>query len=344
MPVSESDIPSRPPARRLRVLLCSSDPFGQPTLTALYQRGWLAGLITQPDRPRGRGQVREPLPLKQNALHWGIPVLTPAKIGSPEAVAALRLLEPEYVVIAAYAQYLPKAVRGVPRQACLNIHPSPLPQYRGPAPIVASLWEGAHQTAVAIHYTERGIDTGDVLAMEPVAIAPDWNHGTLREHLAEVGARLLVQTLFGLESGSLTPVAQEHAQATLTRLLTPADRQLPLATCTATELANRVRALSPEPGALLQIAGEPLIVLAATVPEGPPQPAGTLWQPSARRLAVATADGWLELLQVIPPGRKAMEVNAWLNGLRSPLPDHADLLTGDPRPLVSAVPQEAAHG
>jgi len=327
--------------------LCSSDPFGLPALEALAARGWLAGLVTQPDRPRGRGRQPEPLPAKIRAQELNIPIFNPEKISAPKALGDLAALVPDYLVIAAYAQYLPKAVRQIPQVACLNIHPSVLPKYRGPSPVVAALWHGDTETGVAIHYTEKGIDTGDILALERVAIEPGTTGGALRDRLADLGAGLLLRTIEELEAGTASAAPQDHSRATLTRLLSSADRELDFS-LPATELAHRILALSPEPGALVEVQGSPLRLLhvlslmASDYKKlDPAARPGAIACPGKGRLAVRCGEGWLELLEVQPAGKKPMGVADWLNGLRDRIPEMLLSRPGDPRPL--AVPITEAH-
>lgn len=325
-----------------RVILCSSDSFGEPAVQALAEAGWLTALVTQPDRPRGRGRKVEPLPIRVLAESQGIPVLTPDKIATTESREALLALAPEFLVIAAYAHYLPASVRSIPTQACLNIHPSLLPQYRGPAPVQAALWQGDTVTGVAIHYTEKGIDTGDILAVETASIAPDDTGLSLRQRLGELGSRLLIRVIEAIRAGTTHGTPQDHEAATLTRLLTAADRDLPLR-LSAAALANRVRALSSDPGALLYWKGEPLRVLTSSVIPSPDAPLvpGLAWAPGKGRLAVRCGEGALELLTVQPTGRGQMPVSSWLNGLRGELPESFELRVGDPRPLIAPIAEAA---
>lgn len=309
---------------------------------ALAEAGWLTALVTQPDRPRGRGRKVEPLPIRVLAESQGIPVLTPEKIATTESREALLALAPEFLVIAAYAHYLPASVRSIPTQACLNIHPSVLPQYRGPAPVQAALWQGDVVTGVAIHYTEKGIDTGDILAVETASIAPDDTGLSLRQRLGELGSRLLMRVIEEIRSGTAYGIPQDHKAATLTRLLTAADRDLPLR-LPAAALANRVRALAPDPGALLYWKGEPLRVLATSEISGSAATLtpGMTWSPGKGRLAVQCGEGALELLVVQPAGRGQMPVSSWLNGLRGELPESFELRAGDPRPVVAPIADAA---
>jgi len=337
--VSDSESPRTAPPR---VVLCSSDAFGEPALVALHETEMLVGLVTQPDRERGRGRRVEALPIKALAESLGIPVLTPEKLADPEARAALAALNPDFLVIAAYAQYLPKSVRDIPHIACLNIHPSLLPLYRGSAPVQAALWYGDAATGVAIHFTEKGIDTGAILAVEKVVIDPDATGGSLRVRLGEIGATLLMQVINGLHRGLVPGVEQDHEQATVTRLLTPDDRELPLE-LTATELVNRIRALAPDAAAHIPWGFDALRILSATAlpVTGDQPPSGIVVRLSKSRLAIACGEGLLEPLEVQPAGGKVMPMASFLNGLRDVWPDWIASRPGDLRPL--AVPIAEAH-
>jgi methionyl-tRNA formyltransferase len=295
-------------------------------------------VVTQPDRPAGRGHQLTPAPVKTAALSLGIPVLTPERLKA--FVPELAALAPECCVVASYGRILPQALLDA-APLWLNIHPSLLPLYRGATPIQSALRDGRTETAVSIIAMDAGMDTGDLLAQtEPLAIAATENYGALHDRLAEIGAELLGETLAAGARGVLTRTPQsERARelgiddaeiaATLTRPLTKADRVLP-PYATAREAVDRIRSLAPKPGAQL-IAGLRPAVGTTPLPaftilrahesrqsplaDGRDVPSGTVV--SARGfLYVRASDDWIVVDEIVPAGKAAMAIAAFAAGRR----------------------------
>ena len=271
-------------------------------------------VITQPDRPAGRGRAVAPSPVKRRALEAAVPVLQPPRLrdpGWPERLAEHRA---DVAVVAAFGQILPRAVLDVPARGSINVHASVLPRYRGAAPIAWAIMRGETETGITTFQMDPGMDTGDILLTERTAIGPEETAGELSARLAEIGARLLLRTLEQI--GSLPRTPQDHGAATLAPRLKKEDGWLRPAE-PARDLVNRVRGCNPWPGAALATpAGRLLIWRAVSAPApGMAAPPGTLvlLPPT---LAIATGDGVLLPLHVQPENRKAMAWPDFLRGAR----------------------------
>lgn len=271
-------------------------------------------VITQPDRPAGRGQSLQPSAVKAKALALGLPVWTPDHLRKAEDVARLRDLAPDLIVVVAYGEILRQRVLDIPPFGTLNVHSSLLPRHRGAAPISAALLAGDAETGVTIMRLDAGMDTGDMLARRTLTIEPTHTTGSLTPLLAQVGAELLAETLPLWVSGQITPIPQEHADATHTRLIQKEDGHLDWTQPAAT-LERAVRAYDPWPGTFTTWRGQTLKIGAATVlPSAPAAAAPGTVSRFGNDLAVATGDGWLALHMLQLPGKKAVDVKTFLNG------------------------------
>lgn len=271
-------------------------------------------VVTQPDRPAGRGRAVTPSPVKQRALAASVPVLQPPRLrdaGWPERLAEYRA---DVAVVAAFGQILPKAVLDVPVHGSINVHGSVLPRYRGAAPIAWAIMRGETETGITTFQMDPGMDTGDMLLTETTPIGPEETAGELATRMAEIGARLLLRTLEGVATLPRTP--QDHTKATLAPRLKKEDGWLRPAEA-ARDLVNRVRGCNPWPGAaLVTPAGRLLIWRATAIPApGLAAPVGTLVS-SEGSLAIATGDGLFLPLEVQPENRKAMQWAEFLRGAR----------------------------
>jgi methionyl-tRNA formyltransferase len=292
-------------------------------------------VITQPDKPAGRGRAVTPSPVKRRALEAAVPVLQPPRLRDPGWPERLALHRADVAVVAAFGQILPKAVLDVPTHGSINVHGSLLPRYRGAAPVAWAIMRGETETGITTFQMDPGMDTGDMLLREATAIGPDETAGELSARLAGIGARLLLQTLDGLES--LPRIPQDPAQATLAPRLKKEDGWLRPAEA-ARALVNRVRGCNPWPGAaLLTAAGRLLVWRARALPGITTDSPGTLvpspLSPEGRGqgegpLAIATGDGLLLPLEVQPENRKAMSWPDFLRGARLA----AGARVGEPNP------------
>jgi methionyl-tRNA formyltransferase len=290
--------------------------FAVPSLVALCERYPVVGVVTQPDRPAGRGRTVTPSPVKSAALARGIAVYQPRSLRAAEAMDPLAEWQPEVIVVAAFGQILPPAVLTLPAHGCLNVHASLLPRYRGAAPIPAAILAADTVTGVTLMRMDEGMDTGPILAQAECAISPEDTTGSLTARLAEVGAQLLVEVLPGWLAGDVAERPQDGTLATYCRPLkkeaglldwgAPADR-----------LDRQVRACHPWPGAYTTLRGQVLkIVRARPRPEwaGEGQAGTVVLLPEG--LGVATGLGLLELVEVQLAGKRPMAAGEFARGQR----------------------------
>jgi len=307
----------------LRVAFAGTPEFAALALRAIHDAGHAVPLVlTQPDRPAGRGMKLTPSPVKQLALELGAPVAQPRSLRldgkyPDEAAAARDALEaarPDVMVVAAYGLILPQWVLALPRLGCLNIHGSLLPRWRGAAPIHRAIEAGDEDTGITIMQMDAGLDTGDMLLIEREPIAFDDTTGRLHDRLAALGARLIVRALADAAAGALRPVRQPEAGVTYAHKVDKAeaaiDWRLP-----ADAIERRVRAFDPFPGATFQAGGDTVKLWRAQVerPDGAAAP-GTVIAVDGQRVVVACGEGALALLDVQRPGGKRGPVAQWLQG------------------------------
>ncbi|HEY3343975.1 MAG TPA: methionyl-tRNA formyltransferase [Anaerolineaceae bacterium] len=297
-----------------RVVFMGSPDFAIPSLQLLSEQYSLVGVVTQPDRPAGRGQMLTPPPVKNLAASLGLPVIQPSRLRDPEAMEQLNAWSPELIVVAAFGQILRPAVLALPRLGCLNVHGSLLPRWRGAAPIHAAILAGDEQTGVTIMRMDPGIDTGDMLAQRATPIAETDTTETLSTRLALIGAELLLATLPGYLDGTILPQPQPAERATYAPMLKKEDGQLDF-TQPAAVLARKVRAYQPWPGAFTHWQGQPLKIGMAHAEAGPAATPGQTLT-SHHLPAIATADGLLVLDALQPAGKRMMDGKIFISGAR----------------------------
>ena len=297
-----------------RVVFMGSPAFAVPTLRALAQAYPIVGVVTQPDRPAGRGRKLTPPPVKVVAQELGLPIMQPRRLKAPEAMEQLRAWAPDLIVVAAYGQILRPAVLQLPRYGCINVHASLLPRWRGASPIQHAILAGDEVTGVTIMLMDEGLDTGPILSQRSIPIEPDDTGATLSLKLAHLGAELLLDTLPTYLSGTLQPRPQDDSQATYAPLLKKEHGRLDFAR-PAEELARQVRAFDPWPGTFMEWPGGMLKVLRAEAVSTSSPGAGVrlIYQGFP---AVGTAEGILVLRQVQPAGKRPMAGDAFLRGAR----------------------------
>lgn len=300
-----------------RVVFMGSPSFAIPALEALAGAYSVVGVVTQPDRPAGRGSRLRPPAVKGAAERLGLPVFQPEELSRPEALASLRDWAPDVIVVAAFGQILPPDLLALPPHGCLNIHASLLPRWRGAAPIAAAILAGDAVTGVTLMRMDEGVDTGPILARREEPIRPDDTTGTLTERLARLGAELLMEVLPRYLRGEVRPVPQSEEGVTYCRPLKKEDGRLDWAR-PAAELERQVRATNPWPGAFTFWEGQMLKVWRAAahpdrVGEMPP---GTVI-PMGDGAAVVTGQGLLELLEVQMAGKNPLPIEAFLRGRRN---------------------------
>jgi methionyl-tRNA formyltransferase len=295
----------------MRVLFYGTPEFAVPTLRALEAAHRIVGVVTQPPRPAGRGQRPRASAVKQVALAGGHPVLEPTRLRDPEWPERLRALDPDVAVVVAFGQILPPAVLDVPARGSINVHASLLPRYRGAAPVAWAIIRGERETGVTTFLMDPGMDTGPILLQHGTEIGPEETAGELSARLAELGARLLLDTLDRLHS--LTPHPQDPEAATLAPRLRKEDGLLDW-TRPATELCARVRGLNPWPGAFTYGPTGRLLVWRARVVAGAGAPGALVVAGGA--VCIGTGAGLLEPALVQPESRRTMAWADFLHGAR----------------------------
>lgn len=286
-----------------RIIFAGTPDFALASLEALVAAGYEpCAVLTQPDRPAGRGKQLTASPVKQFAAARGIPVLQPVTLRDDEQVALLANLEPDIMIVAAYGLILPQAVLDVPRAGCLNVHASLLPRWRGAAPIQAAILAGDKQTGVCLMQMEAGLDTGPVYACEPVAIGDRESAGELHDRLAKAGGGLLAERLEDILAGRVAVEPQDDTRATYAPKIRPADAELDWQR-DAVELERAVRAYNPVPGAWFLAGGERTKCWEARCVAGDASP-GTVLSASPEGIDIACGRGALRLLRLQRPGKR----------------------------------------
>jgi len=301
----------------MRVVFMGTPAFAVPSLRALVDAGHeICLLVTQPDRPAGRGRRVTPPPVKLAAEELGLAILQPEKVRDPAMLAALQAARPEVIVVVAYGQLLPETILALPPHGCINLHASLLPKYRGAAPIPWAIIRGETTTGVSIMRIAGRLDAGPLLLQQVEPIRPRDTAGTLGERLAVLGADLLCQALEQVGRGTARPVPQDESLATYAPKLTPQDARLDW-TRDARALDSLIRGLLPEPGAVTRFGGRRVKVLEAIVEAAQDGPPGTVLaiDPS-KGVLVATGNGGLWLTRVQPESRKAMSAAEFASGYR----------------------------
>jgi methionyl-tRNA formyltransferase len=298
-----------------RVVFMGSPDFALPSFRALTNAYEVVGVVTQPDRPSGRGRALNSPPVKLLAGELNIPAIQPERLRTPESMEQLSKWNPDLIVVAAFGQILRKDTLDLPRYGCINVHASLLPRWRGAAPINAAILHGDEETGVTIMKMDVGLDTGPMLAQRSIRLTRDDTAGSVTERLSHLGAELLIETLPDYLSGKIRPVPQPEAGATYAPMLKKAEGRLDF-TRPAEELERRVRAFKPWPGTFMDFDGALLKVQGAhAVAEAGDAEVGQRLvyrdQP-----AVGTGGGLLILDEVQPAGKKSMSSTAFLLGAR----------------------------
>ena len=309
-----------------------SPEFAVPSLQRVHDESQLLAVFTQPDKPRARGNKMLPTPVKVRALELGIPVHEPARIRDEQVLAHLQELNPDVILVVAYAKLIPKTLLDLPRYGCINVHPSLLPRYRGAIPLLAAVMNGDTETGVCTFFMDVGYDTGDLILTRKTDIGPEETGEQLSQRLSLLGAQVLSETMNSLESGTYTRTAQPaEAEGGYTKPLTKQDLVIDWS-WGATRVKNFVRALSSEPAAQTHFAGG-VLKIGKAVPfdhESGPAPGTVIGSLKGKGFLVAAGDGALLIEQVKPAGKGWMP--AWsfwqgnplkpgdVLGLTSPLP------------------------
>ncbi len=300
----------------MRLAFLGTPAFAVPTLEAIVLAGYdVAAVVTQPDRPRGRGGESASSPVKEAALRHGLPVYQPERVRRPEAVEYLRALRTDAMVVVGYGQIIPQAIIDLAPLGIINVHASLLPEYRGAGPIQWAIVNGETVTGVTTMRIDAGLDTGDMLLKAETPIGPDETAPELGARLASMGAALLVETLQKLAAGEIVPQPQDGARATYAPMLKKEDGRIDWS-LPAAAIHNRVRGLQPWPGAYTTFRGQSLHVWKSRAGAAQAVTAAPGTFISVKPPAVACGAGTVELIEVQLEGRKRIPASDFINGQR----------------------------
>src|SRR5438034_2445568 len=299
----------------MRIVFLGTGQIGVPTLRALLNSEHeVVAVVTQPDKPVGRAQSIEPPPIKKGIAKTRIPILQPARIKDQQATEEIRGLAPDVIVVVAYSQILPREVLEIPRLACLNLHASLLPRWRGAAPIQAAIAAGDCETGITVMYVDEGLDTGDILSQRSVEILPNDTGGSLHDRLAQIAPEALLESLRLVAVGNAPRIAQDDARATYAPKLKREHGQIDWSE-SAEAIERKIRAYNPWPGAFMKVDRQSLKIFSASVVDLNGLPGEVLR--SDQDLVVGTGKGALSLAEVQLEGKRRMTAAEFLRGHRA---------------------------
>lgn len=300
----------------MRVVFMGTPDFATGTLEEIVRSGYeIVGVVTQPDKPKGRGKNLMPTPVKEVAVKYNLPVYQPKKVREPEVVELLRGLKPDVIVVAAFGQIISKEILEMPKYGCINVHASLLPAYRGAAPIQWAVINGDKESGVTIMQMDEGIDTGDMIEKVVVPIDKDETGGSLFEKLSQAGAELCVKVLTDLEDGKAVREKQPEESTTpyakmIDKKMGAIDWEKP-----AKEIEQLIRGLNPWPSAYTKLQGKTLKIWKAEVLEQDSKEApGQIAEVTKDSIAVQTGQGLLKVLELQLEGKKRMDTASFLRG------------------------------
>jgi len=299
----------------MRVIFMGTPDFAVYSLKALLTQHEVIAVVSQPDKPKGRGKKLTPTPVKEFALEQGIQVYQPEKARDPEFVALLKELNPDVIAVTAFGQILPESILNIPKYGCINVHGSLLPKYRGAAPMQWSIINGEKVTGITTMFMAKGMDTGDMLLKTEVPITPEDNFASVHDKMALAGADLLLETLTALQAGTLGRIPQNHEEATYAAMITKETGHIDW-TKNAEEILNLMRGLDPTPGAYTMYEGEPLKLFKGTKTEGDYRQGkcGEVVEITKKGFVVKCGDGALIITELQATGKKRMPADAYLRG------------------------------
>ena len=299
----------------MRIVFMGTPDFAVPTLTALIEGGHeVVAVVTQPDKPKGRGKAVLMTPVKEKAIEYEIPVYQPVKVRDPEFVELLKTMAPDAIVVVAFGQILPKSILDLPKYGCVNVHASLLPKYRGAAPIQWAVIDGEKESGVTTMMMDVGLDTGDMLEQKAIPLDEKETGGSLFDKLSEVGARLCVKTMEAIENGTAVYTPQDDALATHTGKIQKEMGSIDWSK-DAEVIERLVRGLNPWPSAYTRIDDKNLKIWRAKVISHEVKAApGCILKVTKDELEVQTGNGVLALLEVQLEGKKRMTTDAFLRG------------------------------
>ena len=301
----------------MRIVFMGTPDFAVGSLQALCESGKheILAVVTQPDRPKGRGNKLLQTPVKEYALEQGLTVYQPQKVKTPEFVELLHELQPELIVVAAFGQFLSKEILELPKYGCINVHASLLPKYRGAAPIQYAIIKGEKESGVTIMQMDIGMDTGAMLDMVVVPIEENTTMGELHDALREQGAALLLQVIDKIATGTAVAEPQDNEQATYATLLDRSMEHIDWSK-TAQEVHNLIRGFNPAPSTFTKLPnGKSLKIWGSKMTDkSSAAAAGTVIETGKHSFFVACGDGVLEITEVQPESKKRMPAQVFLNG------------------------------
>ena len=299
----------------LRIVFMGTPQFACPTLQMLIDRGErVVAVVTQPDRPKGRGQQTQPPPVKELAVRHGIPVLQPVKVRAPEAIEEIRSLAPDLIVVVAFGQILPKSLLEIPPHGCINVHASLLPRYRGAAPINWAIINGESEAGVTTMQMDVGLDTGDMLVKRATPISPDDDAQSLHDRLSIIGAEAMGETLDLLAVGKLAPEKQDDSLSNYAPMLKKEDGRIDWHQ-PASAVACRISGVTPWPGAYTFLEGKLLKLFRPSVGSGNGAP-GTILAADRSGLEIACNGGSVIIRELQLEGKRRLGVGDFLAGCR----------------------------
>ncbi len=296
-----------------RIVFMGTPEFACPTLRLLMERGEnVIAVVTQPDRPKGRGQKEEPPPVKRVALQHGIPLFQPVKVRTPESVERIRALAPDLIVVVAFGQILPQSLLDIPSRGCINVHSSLLPRYRGAAPLNWCIINGESETGVTTMMMDAGLDTGDILLMKRTPIDPDEDARALHDRMSLLGAEALMETLELLKAGKLSPQKQDDALTCYAPLLKKETGEIDWHK-SPREIKNLVRGVTPWPGASTRLNGLLLKLFRVSTAHGSGV-AGSVLAADKEGIEVACGGGSVIIQELQLEGKKRLTAREFLAG------------------------------
>ena len=308
--------------KRFRVIFMGTPDFAVPCLARLVEISDVVAVVTQPDKPKGRGQKLLPPPVKAFAQEHGIAVYQPVRVKAPDFVDVLRGLAPDLIVVVAFGQILSKEILSLPPLGCINVHASLLPRYRGAAPMQWAIVRGEKETGVTTMFMDEGLDTGDMLVRETLPITQAMTAAELHDAMMKLGADVLEKTLFSLSEGTLKRTPQDDALSTYAPLLDKEVGRIDWKK-SAQEIHDLVRGLNSWPGAYTMLEGQKFKIWRTRLAEGTAEP-GEIVSVTKQGLLVGTGEGMLEILELQAPSKKKMAAGDYVRGHGLQLPARFD--------------------
>ena len=299
----------------MRVIFMGTPDFAVYSLKALLTQHEVLAVVSQPDKPKGRGKKMVPTPVKAYALEQGLQVFQPQKARDEEFVSLLAELNPDVIAVTAFGQILPESILNIPKYGCINVHGSLLPKYRGAAPMQWSIIDGEKVTGITTMFMAKGMDTGDMLLKTEVEIMPEDTFQSVHDKMAEAGAELLLKTLTALENETVERVPQNHEEATYAPMITKETGHIDW-TKSAEDIINLMRGLDPAPGAYAIYEDMPLKLFRGTKAEGNYSQGqlGEVVDITKKGFVVKCGDGALTITELQATGKKRMSADAYLRG------------------------------